>query len=300
MSLSIHQPHDHFCKRALADVAVAKDLLSHHLPPAILADIDWNTFRLTNKSFVNEKLKETHSDIIFQCMLGKDTCYLYLVVEHQSTPDKLLPFRQLSYNVSLMEQHLKEGNDYLPLIINICLYAGTESPYPYSQDPFDCFKNPQRARDLMFKSSILIDLTTLSEETLETYGKADLLALLLKQAIQRDYLKWIQENKEKFFILLKRGYGVSGSWYILATDDKTEPDTLLKALTELAPYNKENIMSAAQQLRQEGKKERNLEVARNMLVKLHLDVDTVQKATELTKEELQEILEEGNNTFKSK
>jgi predicted transposase/invertase (TIGR01784 family) len=230
MSLSIHHPHDHFCKRALADVAVAKDLLSRHLPPAILTDIDWNTFRLTNKSFVNEKLKETHSDIIFQCMLGKDDCYLYLIVEHQSTPAKLLPFRQLSYNVLLMEQHLNEGNKHLPLIINICLYAGAESPYPWSLDPFDSFKNPQRARDLMFKSSILIDLTTISEETLETYGKADLLALLLKQAVQRDYLKWLQENKEKVFILSKRGYGVSGAWYILATDDKTEPDTLLKAL----------------------------------------------------------------------
>ena len=33
MDISVHQPHDHFCKRALADVAVAKDLLSRHLPP---------------------------------------------------------------------------------------------------------------------------------------------------------------------------------------------------------------------------------------------------------------------------
>ena len=32
------------------------------------------------------------------------------------------------------------------------------------------------------------------------------------------------------------------------------------------------------------------EVAKNMLLKLRLDIDTVQKATELTKEELQQII----------
>jgi hypothetical protein len=42
------------------------------------------------------------------------------------------------------------------------------------------------------------------------------------------------------------------------------------------------------------------EVARNMLVKLHLDLDIVQKATELTKEELQEILKEGSIASRSK
>jgi hypothetical protein len=41
-------------------------------------------------------------------------------------------------------------------------------------------------------------------------------------------------------------------------------------------------MTAARQLERKGKQE----VAKNMLVKLNLDVDTVQKATELTKGEL--------------
>jgi predicted transposase YdaD len=35
------------------------------------------------------------------------------------------------------------------------------------------------------------------------------------------------------------------------------------------------------------------EVAKNMLLKLRLDIDTVQKATELTKEELQQIIKKG-------
>ena len=55
-------------------------------------------------------------------------------------------------------------------------------------------------------------------------------------------------------------------------------------------------MSAAQQLRQEAR----LIIAKNMLVELRLDLDTVQKATELTKEELKEILKKGNTTSERK
>lgn len=42
----------------------------------------------------------------------------------------------------------------------------------------------------------------------------------------------------------------------------------------------------AQKYQEEGK----YEVAKNMLFKLHLDIDTVQKATGITKEDLQRII----------
>jgi predicted transposase/invertase (TIGR01784 family) len=49
-------------------------------------------------------------------------------------------------------------------------------------------------------------------------------------------------------------------------------------------------MSVAQQLRQEGKQEGVKEVARNLLLKLGLDIDKVQAATGLTKNELEQLL----------
>jgi predicted transposase/invertase (TIGR01784 family) len=60
-------------------------------------------------------------------------------------------------------------------------------------------------------------------------------------------------------------------------------------------------MSVAQQLRQEGLEigreegivTKAIAVAKNMLFKLHLDIDIVQKATELPKDELEKILQEN-------
>ena len=127
MSLDLSQPHDAFFRKGLANLEVAKDLLKAHLPKKIVRRIDWSTLKLTNKSFVKEHLRQLHSDVVYQCMMeGKET-YIYHVVEHQSSPDPLLAFRILQYNVALMEEHLAQGHKKLPVILNLCMYAGAKS-----------------------------------------------------------------------------------------------------------------------------------------------------------------------------
>ena len=68
----------------------------------------------------------------------------------------------------------------------------------------------------------------------------------------------------------------------------------------------EIIMTAAQKLRQQGMQQgvqqgmqqgiitKAREVAKNML-RLHLDIDTVEQATKLSKKEIQELMQEANN-----
>jgi len=91
--------------------------------------------------------------------------------------------------------------------------------------------------------------------------------------------------------------------YALAVG-KDKPEDIIDAFLGIYPQYKETIMTAARQLerkgKQEGKQERNIEVARNMHVNLHFDLATIQKVTELTKEELQGILKEIGDTSKSK
>ena len=56
-------------------------------------------------------------------------------------------------------------------------------------------------------------------------------------------------------------------------------------------------MTAAQYLRQEGRQEgehnKALDIAKNMLSKLHLDAETVAQATGLSQEELMKLQEEA-------
>ncbi|OJW72782.1 MAG: hypothetical protein BGO68_00590 [Candidatus Amoebophilus sp. 36-38] len=138
MNIKIHQPHDSFLRRSLTNLEIAKDMLKSCISVDLAERINWNTLELTNKSFAKEELKQIHGDIIYRCQSKGKKAYMYLVLEHQSTPDRFLPFRILGYDVALMEQHLeqlKKGkNKYLPDITNICVYGGKETPYPYSLD----------------------------------------------------------------------------------------------------------------------------------------------------------------------
>jgi predicted transposase/invertase (TIGR01784 family) len=82
-------------------------------------------------------------------------------------------------------------------------------------------------------------------------------------------------------------------------------DTLEKLQKNAEPQTKEKIMNAAEKLIQQGKqqgiqqgkqqgiqqgmKTRSLEIAKNMLLNLHLGMDVVQKATGLSSKELKKL-----------
>jgi predicted transposase/invertase (TIGR01784 family) len=306
---SIHMPHDSFAKGALSNIEVAKDLLKPNLPPDMVQRIDWGTFQLTNKSYVDDKLAQTHSDLVYKCRLKDqdEDVHLYVLIEHKYTPDELLAFWMLKYDVSLMQQHLDEDHTRLPIIINVCLYAGPQSPYPYSTDIYDCFEKPDLAREKpdlarekMFKGFKLIDLTVLSQEQLASHGQADLFTILLNQAANRKFLTWlawVNENKELIKRLFNRPYGEKGLMYMFAME-KEDLAGLKKALKKIDITKTGIIMSAAEKLKrewlEEGREEgiftKAIAVAKNMLFKLKLDIDTVQEATELPRAELEKIL----------
>ncbi|MEN0016469.1 MAG: Rpn family recombination-promoting nuclease/putative transposase, partial [Bacteroidota bacterium] len=246
-----HQPHDALFKKGMTDIEVAQDLLQKYLPHDLRTTLDWTTLRHTNKSSVKDHLAQIHADMAYQCTLQHSRAHVYPLVEHQSTPDKLLPFRVIQYDLALMGQHLGEGYIQLPIIANICVYAGKQTPYPYSIDLHDCFEDPALAKQHMpglFKL-ILVDLTTVSEAELAQHGRADLLQILLKRGAQGgSFLSWVRSNPAMILKLLDRSYGISGVHYMLSLEDQDKGQELLKAIAAIVPKKKEEIMTAGQYL----------------------------------------------------
>jgi hypothetical protein len=82
---------------------------------------------------------------------------------------------------------------------------------------------------------------------------------------------------------------------MLGVDAENDPKKLIEAIIEAVPDKKHIVMTAAQQLIQQGMQQEKLIIAKNMLLKLHLDIHTVQKATDITKEELEGILKQSES-----
>lgn len=188
----ISQIHDSFFKRSLMHKEIAVDFFKAHIPKYLQKHIEYSNLHLTNKSFVSEKHKQIHSDIVYQCKIDGQAGYLYLLLEHQSTDDKLMAFRQLQYTMALMEEHLNQGNKQLPIIIPMCLYHGKKSPYPYSTDIMDCFESVQLAQKLMFKPFHLIDLTIMTDEEIEKHGLSSLMEVLFKHYRAKNFFQTYQ------------------------------------------------------------------------------------------------------------
>ena len=118
---------------------------------------------------------------------------------------------------------------------------------------------------------ILIDLNNFSEAELSKHGTADMLQILLKRGIERDFLPWIKSNPDMILRLFKRSYGISGVYYMLGVEEHSDPEELVEAISLIVPEKEEEIMTAAQKLwnqgevsgrlegRQEGRQEGRLE-----------------------------------------
>jgi predicted transposase/invertase (TIGR01784 family) len=305
-------PYAVFFRQSLSNLTAARDLLQAHLSPAVTQRLQWETLRFMNESYLGEEHKHLRSDVVYTCQLDDEKgpyIYIYVLLEQQSTPDPLLPFYFLQCNVALMTEHFarneQEQHTRPPIVLNLCLYMGGQAPYPDSAELYDCFADPALAREEFPKGLLLVELDQMSEEELRRHGTADLLELLLKQGQERTFLSWLKENPAVAIKMMDNSFGIYGIYslvFILELEQNHSPEEILETMGKIVPYKKKDIMTAAQQLRQEGIQEgiragmhaKALEIASNMLSNLHLDMKIVSAATGLSAEELMQLQEEPN------
>ena len=299
MTITIHQPFDKLFKISLSEKKVAIAYLKAHLPTEIFKRINIDTLELTDKSFILPKFREIHSDIVYRCQFNNQEGYIFFILEAESTAnEELMAFRQLQYSIAAMDQHIRQGHKKLPIVLPICLYHGLESPYPHPVDVYQCFDNPDLAKQIVFKPFTLIDLTVLSDDELAD-GPAFLMEMLLKHVRAKNFLTILKKRRDVIKAYLKqlssepRRYMIK--FVIKETQDENQPDAvneLIHILTTDLPEEKEIIMTFAQQLKEQGleqgREEGRYEVAKNLLAE-GLSLDLVKKVTKLPDLDLTEL-----------
>jgi len=132
----IAHPKDAYFKEVFSNLQRATLFFQSHLDAPIAALIDWSSLRLEPASFVKQTLQQTHSDLngtelssiwdqfrrrfssknrlnsvpfhsdlLFTARLGEREIKLYLLFEHQTTVDKEMPLRLLSYVLEILLAH---------------------------------------------------------------------------------------------------------------------------------------------------------------------------------------------------
>ncbi|MBN9344554.1 MAG: hypothetical protein BGO76_03440 [Caedibacter sp. 38-128] len=298
MSKNRLSPHDRYIRSVFTNPKVVREFFEANLPDKVKAAIDLNNIEPQKESFINDKLKQQISDILFATKFNNEDGYLYVLLEHASTPDRMLPLRLVKYMSAIVDQHLKKSeNNKLPIIYPMVLYSG-QKPFPYSTDLFELYgANKDLAREIMGRPYKLVDLTQASDEELKKYfwfGAAALIAKHIKDPdimptfkVAIDLFRKIESLGEKQYI--EDYIYVTLSYIVEAADIKDKEafiETIRKGLTEI---DEDKIMTLAEQWKQEGRQAERLEVARSMLQK-GLDAQVIMEVTGLSEADISKLL----------
>ncbi|HEY0208615.1 Rpn family recombination-promoting nuclease/putative transposase [Acerihabitans sp.] len=299
-----HCPHDAFFKKFLGDISVARDFLQIHLPTSIIKRCDWGTLKICPTSYVDDNMRNYHSDMLYSVNMAQDTGYIYCLIEHQSRPDKLIAFRQLRYSLAAMQGHLDLGFNQLPVVIPLLFYQG-KRPFTGSTDWLDCFADRALARKIYSNPYLLVDVTLMSDRDIMSHRRVALFELVQKHIRQRD-MATLAEDIGTLLYKWPLSLELNNSlvYYISQAGDTDDVKGFFNQLARQAPRYQESIMTIAQKLEQIGRQEGMQEgmqeglqkgrregiymVARHLLGS-GVDRALVKASTQLTDEELDQL-----------
>ncbi|EPA8943277.1 Rpn family recombination-promoting nuclease/putative transposase [Escherichia coli] len=302
-NFSTSTPHDALFKSFLTHPGTARDFMEIHLPKDLRELCDLDSLKLESASFVDEKLRALHSDILWSVKTREGDGYIYVVIEHQSREDIHMAFRLMRYSMAVMQRHIEHDKRRpLPLVIPMLFYHGSRSPYPWSLCWLDEFADPTTARKLYTAAFPLVDVTVVPDDEIVQHRRVALLELIQKHIRQRDLMGLIDQlvillvtecaNDSQITALLN---------YILLTGDEARFKKFISELTRRMPQHRERIMTIAERIyndgwllgMEKGKMEKGKEEGEQRLLRLLLqngaDPEWIQKITGLSTEQMQAL-----------
>ncbi len=175
----VNNPHDKLFKDLLDDADELKRFVKEYIGINILDE----ELEKSNTEYITDQYKMYKSDMVYKIKQRN----VYILIEHQSTVDKNMPYRMLNYcNRKLKEIENQKGGIFekYPLIIPIVLYTGdrkwnVEKKYSKKVEKYGTNKN---YIELQYE---LIDINQYTEEE------------LLKKNTILSYAMLIEKNRGK-------------------------------------------------------------------------------------------------------
>jgi predicted transposase/invertase (TIGR01784 family) len=194
--MNISNPHDKAFKSVMKDIKVAKEFFENHLPENIRNLVDLDTLRFKDNTYIDPKLRQFQSDLLYEVTIKNRPGFLYLLVENQSTAEQLMSFRVWQYRIGIWNDFIKaqpKEPEMLPLIITVVFYNGAR-PYDKPRDLRKIIEGePELIEETLFKDFYLVDTHDIEDETLRKQVWAGIVTFAFKHAYDRDCKKAILE-----------------------------------------------------------------------------------------------------------
>lgn len=298
--------HDSFFRKSMSIPEVAREVIEMHLPEEILNKVDIGLLKQIPETFVEKSLQKQIVDVLFSCSTKdkKDKVFLYVLLEHQSTPDPWMSMRLLKYMLAICDRFRQENPDAkkLPLVYPMVIYNAT-IPHNAPRNFYELFEFPEIAKNILESPFALDDLTQVEDEELKKTIWGGTLRFFMKYVRRRqliDLLKQISLSLKQIYISNKgEDFLHSILCYNkveeLEIDEQEKLSELLIDITDKQTAG--NLMGTLAQAwmeegRQEGKQEGMKEVSRKFIcnmLKAGMDFDQISRVTGLSVAEVKEL-----------
>lgn len=255
------QPHDAFARCMLSDPAKAAAFFQGHLPPDIVAAADWSTLALQPASFVRQNLQQSHTDLLYTVKVAGREVLLYLLLEHQTSVDALMPLRLLCYVTEVLRHHADEHGLPLPPVLPFVLHQGPDR-WTVSTQFRDLFELPKDLESLLeaflptFEHALL-DLTRFDPAKEEHHPQMQVILQLMKAAREKrlmEFFEWVARGEVEVRLLLREDLFRRCLLYAVHIDINLDVEGIARTLSTSNELQTE-AMSLAQKLRLEGRAE---------------------------------------------
>jgi predicted transposase YdaD len=190
MPRQIANVHDAFFKQVLADPELAGQFLREQLPPEVADLLTREPPEPLPASFVDEQLREHHSDLLFRVHLkGGSEAFAYLLLEHKSSPDEGARLQLLRYVVRVLTNWYEQNERRLPLppVLPLLAHQGP-GEWTFScefADLFGAVPAPLRPYLPAFRHA-LVDLAATQDEALSVTARLRAFLKVLKYGRRPD------------------------------------------------------------------------------------------------------------------
>ena len=123
---------DPIYKRLYAFAEMVEDLLRSVCPPEMLGAVDWPSLGRLPASYVSDDFRQRHGDSVWRVRVRpedgrEEWLYVLVLLEFQSTTDKIMALRVLQYTAMLYHELLRASTveaGELPPVLPVVLYNG--------------------------------------------------------------------------------------------------------------------------------------------------------------------------------
>ena len=315
------QTKDNIFRKLFSDKDLFKMFLDDFIEGDWIEELTKDNIEVLTTKYIDLIGDNRENDIVYKIKLDDEEVFVFIMLEHQSKTDFLMPFRLLEYMTKLwrvyIDENAKESKNKpfkLPPIFPIVFYDGTgswtaEIEFKNKVKYYDSFKN--HIPNFSYKPLILKDITI--EELIEK-GDAISLVLAMDKIKTVEDLKIIKQLKQEYWEALKDSLKHSNILENVALAIKhlllkvnvpeEEIEEVLKVFKEgkvramfqmIEDYDVQKVRSEEREKGIEtGKKERDIEIAHRLL-RLDVEIDKIVEATQLDREKIEEIKKDIKN-----